>query len=68
MVCGFVTSLGLLLFTGLSGLDWEDYRVAFYITVLIGFLVPFLYLKLQERRFYKAFDTELDIEGGCKNS
>lgn len=56
----FVTVFSVLLFLAFAGLDSEDFKMAFAWTAFVGFLAPFLYFKLQERKHYKAVSRELE--------
>ena len=54
MISGFAT----LAFTLLAGLDVEDFPIAFALTILAGFAVPYLYFRSKEHQHYKAYAAE----------
>ena len=54
-----VAALPVIVFGGLAGFRAEDdFPIAFAVTVALGFLAPFLYLKHQEREHSKAWARE----------
>ena len=53
-----VTGLVVVVFTAFAGLDSERFPTATTLTIVAGFLVPFGYLKYQQRLHSKAWARE----------
>jgi hypothetical protein len=55
MIGAIVAGFCLGLFVGFAGTSTAAHPAAFFMTIAVGFLAPFLYLKQQERAHQRAF-------------
>jgi hypothetical protein len=53
-----LTALPVMLFKGFAGLDGDSFTFATFATIGLGFLGPWGYIKLQQRRHFKAISKE----------
>ena len=61
---GFVgmvtTGIVISIFLSIAGLDAARFNWAAGFTIALGFLIPFGYFKLEERKFYRAVSKEFE--------
>lgn len=57
LVCG---GFGLTLFAALGGLDLNDFKIAGLVVLGLAAGIPYLVLRDQQRRFWKAEEEELE--------
>jgi uncharacterized membrane protein YebE (DUF533 family) len=58
LIGALIAAAIVVIFKGIAGLDSEAFPLAHGLTVAIGFVAPFGYLKYQERQHYKAYASE----------
>lgn len=67
MVGGFIAAIILAVFTGFAGIAPEEHHIASLVTLAVGAIPPFLFLRHQKQRHLAAFERELAlIEAAAK--
>lgn len=60
IVCAFITSIILVVFCGVAGIDTERVTQAIMITCTLAFAAPYFYFRREQRRHWEAISRELE--------